>query len=369
MIVKTRPLRGTSGQCHASTVCRAGSRFMVAWFEGAHEGAANCEIRVTVGDQHHWSAPTVVSGGLAPCWNPVLHRQRSGRLLLYFKVGATISSWRTYLAASDDGDTWSGPRPLVDDGEGGRGPVRTSPVRLDSGRLLAGASTERWDGEPRWDAFVEISDDDGLTWRRTDDIAVNHNTFRGAGIIQPTIWSNPDGSVRLLARSTSGELIGSTSRDAGETWSPGRPSGVPTNNSAVSACAYGDEVFLAHNPVAGDWAARTPLVLSRSRDGGETWSTWVTLDDDPGVADADYRPADSGVRTSGRAEFSYPSTIAVPGGLAVTYTWQRRAVVLALIDPSAPYGARPTTPKEPTNDCLSPRRAAQCGGHTLRPGR
>jgi predicted neuraminidase len=48
-----------------------------------------------------------------------------------------------------------------------------------------------------------------------------------------------------------------------------------------------------------------------------------------------YRPADSGVHTAGANEFSYPCLTGTPNGLAVTYTWQRRGIVLALLDPAS----------------------------------
>ena len=47
------------------------------------------------------------------------------------------------LQSTDNGVTWSGPQELVPgDVSGGRGPVRNKPLRLASGRILAGASTE-----------------------------------------------------------------------------------------------------------------------------------------------------------------------------------------------------------------------------------
>ncbi|BCL17945.1 sialidase family protein [Micromonospora sagamiensis] len=328
--------RDVPGQCHGSTVCALDGTFVVAWFEGDHEGAANSRIRLCAGTGDEWSEPVVVSGDLAPCWNPVLHRRVDGDLLLYFKVGTTIGAWRTWLVTSGDGGlTWSTPRPLVAGGEGGRGPVRVPPLRLPSGRLLAGASTESWGQRPRWDAFVDISDDDGLTWRRTPDLSIDHDTFPGAGVIQPTLWSTGTGEVRLLARSTAGRLVASTSTDDGETWSPGALSVVPNNNSGVSACADGRTVHLAHNPTTGDWASRAPLVVSVSTDDGDTWRPWLTLEEStPESAGREgYRPADSGVRTTGANEFSYPCLIRTPEGLAVTYTWQRRGIVLALLHP------------------------------------
>ena len=328
--------RDVAGQCHASTVGTMGGSFVVAWFQGDHEGALNSRIWLTRGQPKDWVPPSVVSGDLAPCWNPVLHAQISGSLLLYFKVGPTISSWRTFLSASADGGvTWSDARPLTASGVGGRGPVRTPPLRLRSTRLLAGASTETWGDSPHWDAFVDISDDDGFTWTRAANIEIDHETFPGAGIIQPTLWQTPGDDIHLLARSTAGQLVRSSSSDDGRTWSPGVLSGVPSNNSGISACGLDGAVYLAHNPASGNWAARAPLVVSRSRDDGATWQRWVILEPSLGAVGGEgYRPADSGVLTTGANEFSYPCLIGTPNGLAVTYTWQRRGIVLALLDPA-----------------------------------
>ena len=61
----------------------------------------------------------------------------------------------------------------------------------------------------------------------------------------------------------------------------------------------------------------------------------MTLESSLGAVEGEgYRPADSGVLTTGANEFSYPCLIGTPNGLAVTYTWQRRGIVLALLDPA-----------------------------------
>ncbi|BCJ60312.1 sialidase family protein [Micromonospora endophytica] len=324
------------GQCHGSTICPLDDSFVVAWFAGDHEGAANSRIWLSVGADDTWTAPVAVSGDLAPCWNPVLHLRTSGELVCWFKVGTTISTWVTYqVTSADEGRTWSAPRPLGNAEPGGRGPVRTPPLRLRSGRLLAGASTETWGERPRWDCFVDLSDDDGRTWRRTPDIALDHDTFPGAGAIQPALWQTPAGDLRLLARSTAGRLVAASSVDDGETWTPGVLSSVPNNNSGIAVARLGTTLYLAHNPTTGDWASRAPLVVSASTDEGENFTPWRTLEQSLGDPTGEgYRPADSGVRTTGANEFSYPCLVPAGDRLAVTYTWQRRGIALALLDPS-----------------------------------
>ena len=84
-----------------------------------------------------------LADGAAANWNPVLFYREDGTLLLFYKQGQQIASWRTLVMQSaDDGVSWSEPAELVPgDVSGGRGPVRNKPIRLASGRVLAGAST------------------------------------------------------------------------------------------------------------------------------------------------------------------------------------------------------------------------------------
>ena len=42
-----------------------------------------------------------------------------------------------------------------------------------------------------------------------------------------------------------------------------------------------------------------------------------------------FTPADTGVVTSGVGEYSYPTVVLDGSDLLVTYTWQRRGIVLA----------------------------------------
>ena len=55
------------------------------------------------------------------------------------------------------------------DVSGGRGPVRNKPLRLVSGRILAGASTEHG----IWKAFADISDDDGVSWHKSSAVQID----------------------------------------------------------------------------------------------------------------------------------------------------------------------------------------------------
>ena len=132
----------------------------------------------------------------------MLRRRQDGKVELYFKVsarpGSGVKSWRTFSCISDDeGVSWSAAKELVPgDGTGGRGPVKNKCLRLKDGRLLAPASTEIGP----WRSFVDISDDDGRTWRKSAVMPVPEGIKVAAkgkafGMIQPTLFVAADGSV------------------------------------------------------------------------------------------------------------------------------------------------------------------------------
>jgi len=79
--------------------------------------------------------------------------------------------------------------------------------------------------------------------------------------------------------------------------------------SGLDAAGLDDgRVALVCNPVAGNWAARTPLTLFVSVDGGENFEAVLELENTPG-------------------EYSYPAIVAEGDTLHITYTHNRRTVV------------------------------------------
>lgn len=145
------------GQCHASTLTRLpdGSLFC-AWFGGSQEGASDVCIYGALQSGERWSAPFLLaSGDGEPCWNPVLYTRPDGRTLLYFKRGAPIARWRSYVQESQGCLAWSDARELCPGDEGRRqGPVKKqapSPARTEPCWGLA--STEGADG---WRCFADL---------------------------------------------------------------------------------------------------------------------------------------------------------------------------------------------------------------------
>ncbi len=292
--------------CHATTLAALPDGSIVAaWFGGTQEGCSDVDIWGAIRTGGRWSAPfRIVGEDGIPHWNPVLYADGEGIVRLFYKVGHAIPEWITRMCVSmDGGQTWSEPAELVPgDRSGGRGPVKNKPIALRNGMLAAPASVETDD---MWDAFVDLSSDGGRHWTRSSFVPIDRAALTDKGIIQPALWETDDGHVHMLLRSTEGFLYRSESRDGGRTWSEACATALPNNNSGIDLTQLSDgTLVLVHNPVSGNWAERTPLVVSRSKDNGATWREMLTLEAEAG-------------------EYSYPAIIAQGDRLLITYTWNR----------------------------------------------
>lgn len=307
--------------CHASTlIVLSNGDILSAWFGGTGEGADDVAIWVLKCTNGIWSKPFKAADieGI-PHWNPVLYRRKDSSILLFYKVGHKIPKWQTMLTISEDeGSTWSDPKELVPGDVGGRGPVKNKPIILSDGTLLAPASLE---GE-FWDAFVDISYDDGFSWKKSEMVPIVHGnsavndivemnmpvpveSFKGKGIIQPTLWESKPGMVHMLLRSTEGFIYRSDSVDSGKAWCPAYKTCLPNNNSGIDMVKLENgNLALVYNPVSQNWGARTPLVVKLSNDNGITWEHEFVLENEPG-------------------EFSYPAIVGKGEDIYVTYTWNR----------------------------------------------
>lgn len=313
--------------CHASTIVKLrDGGFMCCWFGGSHEGEADVAIYAAQCQHNSWSEPLKLADGVEANWNPVLFYRKDGTLLLFYKEGQKIAEWRTMVKASaDDGRSWSEARELVPgDASGGRGPVRNKLIRLTSGRILAGSSTEHG----IWQAFADISDDEGITWQKSgpvaiadlhyqagektaeSTIAVSAQSFYGRGVIQPSLWQGEDGSVHMLLRSSEGFVYRADSEDGGETWTDAYPLTLPNNNSGLDLVRLADgRLLLVCNPVAANWGMRSPLSLFVSEDEGQSWNKLLDLETGPG-------------------EFSYPAIIAEGNKVYISYTYNRQNITV-----------------------------------------
>jgi predicted neuraminidase len=312
-------------ECHASSLLQLkDGGFLTTWFAGTKEGKSDVAIWIARRTKEGWTVPeTIVKLGYESHWNPVLFRTRSGEINLYFKSGAKICDWITWVMRSEDeGITWSVPEELVPgDRSGGRGPVKNKPITLADGTIAAPASVER----DIWEAFVDLSHDDGHSWTRSEivpmeDIAIeDKHSGNHFGLIQPSLWESAPGKVHMLLRSNNGLIYRSDSEDNGQTWCKAYATELPNNNSGIDMAKLNDGTLaLVYNFSTENWGDRCKLLLAFSRDNGQTWPEKRILD---------YSPVKE---TNGlKIEFSYPAIIPLDQGLAITYTLHRKNMVFA----------------------------------------
>jgi predicted neuraminidase len=325
-------------QCHASTLTlmldgRVGS----AWFAGTAEGRDDTAIFGAftgalvdnpLDELPTWSEPIkLVKVNEEPHWNPVLFTTPDGETLLFFKTGKNPNVWKTWVTKIQNDKVVDDETRLMDTDESDeglpRGPVRCKPVVLSNGDWIAPSSIESTVGYEtmgfrnsplvEWRSFVDISNNEGKTWITSKLIDFDREEMgkygKYGGIIQPAIWESSNGHVHMLMRSTAGSIFRTDSTDYGKTWCEAYPTSLPNNNSGIDVVMYNDVLFLIYNPVSDNWGKRTPLSINYSLDNGESWSQdRINIEVDP------------------VGSFSYPSMIAVPNGIAMTYTWNRKNI-------------------------------------------
>ena len=310
-IFETNPVRS----CHASTIVETARHTLVsAWFAGSHEGADDVGIWLSRQVDGKWSAPQEVCNGVRPdgkrfaCYNPVLFQPKDGLLLLFYKAGGGPQGWTGFLkTSSNDGVSWSEAKELP---EGFVGPVKNKPVQLADGTLLCGASIECRKGlSVYWRVQFESTSDLGATWAKTPFL----NDGVELSAIQPSILLLGEKHLLAVGRTRQKRVFRMESDDLGKTWGPMMLTNLPNPNSGTDAVTLKDgrHLLIYNHSEKG----RSPLNLAVSTD-GVAWSAALVLEDEK------------------KAEFSYPAIIQTSDGLVhATYTWKRKLIKHAVIDP------------------------------------
>jgi len=326
----------TAPSCHGATIVEVTPDvFLAAWFAGTYEGHPDVGIWLARCEGGVWREPVKVADepGVSH-YNPVLFRDRTSTLWLFYKIGLSVPTWTgMHRTSSDGGRTWSAPTMLP---AGLIGPAKNKPITLSNGEILCGTSHETWGS---WACWVEASGDGGRSWtKRGPIVAPGAGAYEAsqdtvvsaiwdessgklvlprhfAGVIQPTLWEHDPGRVKMLMRSTErvGYVCASASDDYGRTWSPAERVPIPNPNSGLDAVRLADgRILLACNPVR---EGRTPLSVLVSEDNGATWPRRVDLE-------------------TGTGEYSYPSVIqAGDGRVRVVATHGRTQIFHYVLDP------------------------------------
>lgn len=303
-------------ECHASTIVETPKGLVASWFGGTEEKHRDVGIWVSRFVDGKWTPSVEVANGVInsnkrfPTWNPVLHQVPGGRLLLFYKVGPSPSTWWGEVKRSkDDGVSWSAAEKLPKDIYG---PIKNKAITLKDGTILSGSSTEH----QGWRIHFERSSDQGSSWTSTGPT----HDGKEVGAIQPTLLLHSDGRIQALNRTRGkGKIYETWSSDEGKTWTKLKATTLPNPGSGIDAVTLKDgRHLLVYNHVdkAGiATGARSPLNVAISKD-GKVWEAALVLENEKG-------------------EFSYPAVIQTSDGLVhITYTWNRKKVRHVVVDPA-----------------------------------
>lgn len=218
-----------------------------------------------------------------------LLRLKSGGLALFYLRKNALDDCRPVMRVSlDDGATWGTPRECTNGAIGYFVVNNDRVVQLASGRLVIPAARHAKQGEPfvyNGTVVCFLSDDDGVTWRSSAEIAPPKNVY--AALQEPGIVELKNGLLWMLHRTGGGSLYESHSQDGGEQWTPAAPSTLvsPKAPASFKRMPSTGELLLVwndhrHLPQVFT-EKRTPLVAMTSPDDGGTWHNPLVLEDNP----------------------------------------------------------------------------------------
>ena len=250
---------------------------------------------------------------------PVLYRKEDGTIVLMCRVMKSSEDVYTEQFTSEDGALgFGGPTRLVADGGSIGGPARSSVLRLADGTLLCSGMTSS--GE--YGAYIYRSDNGGANWSRSELISLPDRYKLCAtdsyGLWSPALWSEGGDYVHALMRSSAGYVFRADSVDGGRTWGSAYPLNVANSNSPICALSLDDlRVMLLCNPSGipegKSKGKRSPLILYSSTTGGSTYKRETAL-------------------ATGDGEFTYPAMKYDSGKLYVSFTKNKKKIMLVIIE-------------------------------------
>jgi hypothetical protein len=268
--------------------------FVYTRFSGDGEDHAPAVLasRISADGGRTWSTQdkVILAGeGAQNVMSTSLLRLQSGALALFYLRKNALDDCRPVMRVSnDDGVTWGAPRECTAGAIGYFVVNNDRVVQLASGRLLIPAARHAKQGEPfvyNGTALCFLSDDEGLTWRASAEIAPPKDVY--AALQEPGVVELKDGRLWMFHRTGGGSQFVSYSTDAGATWSDAKPSALisPKAPASMKRLPQTGELLLVWNDHRSLPKVltenRTPLVAMTSPDDGTTWDTPVVLEDNP----------------------------------------------------------------------------------------
>jgi predicted neuraminidase len=319
---------GSTQSVHSATAVElADGTLRAFWYGGTREGASDVAIYTSVYSPKDgiWSAERAVMTrelaqrplhrSIRKLGNPVVGRDRGGRLCLFF-VSVSVGGWAgsaiNLTVSGDEGETWSAPKRLV-----------ASPF-FNISTLVKGAPLLLSDGTVALPAYHEFLGKFGELLRLDADGRVVGKTRMswGDSSLQPVVVPRSESDAVAFMRYAGdppGRVLVTRSSDAGEHWTAPEKTALPNPNSAVGgALLAGGPLLLAFNDAEQN---REDLSLALSSDFGASWRVAHRLE---GEGLAPRAPV---------AEYSYPWVMQDrAGNVHVLYTWGRSRIKHAVFN-------------------------------------
>lgn len=302
----------------ASVAELSDGRLMVIYHKyerGKHSGHDHgmCRVwsKVSSDGGETWTQPRMLVGAAPGDMNvqaPALLRLRSGQLLLIClraRQGGG-SSTMCVFSSDDQGRSFSPREPIWKRSKGQllQGGA-SSLVELKSGRLLLpfhGGSGNQW--RQKNSAWAFTSDDKGKTWQRSTAVELPKR-----GAMEPSVAELADSTLLMSLRTQLAGPYLSRSADGGRTWSKAVFSGLEGGESCTCLRRIPGTRDLVlfwnnskYNKRHHHFGERTPLAAARSSDHGKSWQLIGTLADDP---KAEYTNLDCFFTSKGDAIVTY----------------------------------------------------------------
>lgn len=320
-----------------SILALSGGGVLAAWFAGSDEGNSDIDILVSHFDKSTggWTASAAVTHDeIRSDQNPGLFLTPDGQIWLVYTsqlsrqsgVAETFNLQHTsvvkMIRSDDEGHSWSSPETLfAETGTFCRQPIQI----LDDGRwihsqwLCFDDDSKNGSDQP----ILQISDDHGVTWRRID-------IPDGAGYVHPNVVELEPGRLVCLFRSRFADWVHiSRSEDGGETWSAPTATEVPNNNAGISAfllpsgrlALVSNEHQVADEPGDVVWPyERMRIVIAVSDDEGRSWPVRCVIEPGDGFC------GEGNLRSNRRQE--YPHGIVDADGLIhVVFAYSSRRAI------------------------------------------
>lgn len=278
------------GQAHSPGILLKGDRFSIVWFEGSEEAQADVDIHAAhffptdEGWRANTPAPYATRAGIGAAFDPpqlvvtlgnTIENQAAPNAL--YATVVSVGGW----AMASVADVRMGP-----DGPKAARKLDLSPL-LGRSHLVKSPMIAYDDGSYGLPAYFEMGSAYAMLARTDADgrvIDTRRMPAQGVKAIQPMIVTLDNHRAVAFLRDfdPSWKLWISRTEDGGQTWSEVEATDIPNSSAPVAALSLGGDRILA--VMNDDEKRRHELRLSLSDDGGQTWRMIHRLKDDAGDA-------------------------------------------------------------------------------------